>query len=529
MDEERAAVTAKNEIGRGTAASEEAFRSSLIAVAASAAAVAVLLLAARHSYLLFHALAEVFAIIAACGVFMVAWNSRRFLGSGYFLVIGAGYLSVAVLDMLHMFAYKGMGILEAVNDIPTQLWIAARYVESSALVIAPAFLSRRIRSELVMLACASVTALLLFLVFSGIFPTCFVEGSGLTRFKIGSEYLISVVLAVTLAQMWKQRSKFDQGIFRMMAMSIILTIASEMSFTLYNDPYDFANKIGHLLKIASFVLIYKALIETGLTRPYALLFRDLAVSEERFKNLNSSLEQRVSKRTSQLRALAVELTHAEQRERKRIAAVLHDNLQQLLAAAKLGVQLGARRCHDEKLLDELNRATGIIDEAIQASRSLAMELSPPVLHETGLVAAMKWRAQWMNEKHGLTVEVQAETEILADPQEACALIFQSVRELLFNVVKHSETNSAVISVRQPAPNLVEVSVADSGKGFDTNDIESGGGFGLHSIRERLTFLGGRMDIESTPQLGTLVTLVAPLSHKHTAPSSNENDSLRAHG
>lgn len=241
-----------------------------------------LYLSSLYNYLLFHSLAEFFSIAVACGIFMIAWNSRRFMENNYLLVMGIAYLFIGGLDMIHTLAYKGMGIFpEYGANLPTQLWIAARYTESISLLIAPLFLSRKLPHKLVLAGYAVATTLLLLSIFYWkVFPDCFLEGSGLTPFKKISEYVICSVFMGTLVLLYRVRSDFDRSVFLLLAASIILSMLADLAFTFYVEVYGLSNLVGHYLKLISYYLIYKALIETGLVKPYDLLFRNLKKSEE---------------------------------------------------------------------------------------------------------------------------------------------------------------------------------------------------------------------------------------------------------
>ncbi|NVL93637.1 MAG: PAS domain-containing sensor histidine kinase, partial [Desulfobacterales bacterium] len=241
-----------------------------------------LYLTSLYSYLLFHGLAELFSIVIACGIFMLAWNSRRFLDNTYLLFIGIAYLFIGGLDLIHTLAYKGMGVFPGYDaNLSAQLWVAARYVESLSLLIACFFIGRKLKTNLVFLGYISAMFLLLGSIFSwNLFPVCYVEGMGLTPFKKISEYIISLILLASIAMLFKKRYEFNTSVLRLLIASIILTIGSELAFTFYAHAYGLFNLIGHYLKIISFYLIYKAIIETGLARPYALLFKNLKQSEE---------------------------------------------------------------------------------------------------------------------------------------------------------------------------------------------------------------------------------------------------------
>ncbi len=248
-----------------------------------------LYLTSHYSYLLFHSLAEIFSIVVACGIFIVAWNSRRFLDNNYLLFIGIAYLFVGGLDLIHTLAYKGMGVFQGYEtNLATQLWIATRYVQSLSLFIAPFFFPRKLKINLVFLGYTVVVSLLLMSIFYwNIFPVCFIEGVGLTSFKKISEYIISLILLASIFLLLKNRREFEREVLQWVVWSIIVTIVSELAFTFYIDAYGFSNLIGHFFEILAFYFIYKAIIETGLRRPYDLLFRDLKQKEQALAQLAS--------------------------------------------------------------------------------------------------------------------------------------------------------------------------------------------------------------------------------------------------
>jgi PAS domain S-box-containing protein len=250
-----------------------------------------LYLVSLNNYLLFHGLAEIFSIVVACGIFMIGWNARPFLENSYFPSLGIAYLFVGGLDFIHMLAYSGMGVFPAYGaNLPTQLWIASRYIESFSLLIFPLLIHVKHRLSWVTFCYTAITTLLLGTIFYwDIFPTCFVEGSGLTPFKKFSEYGICLILSAAVFLLLKKRSAFDDGVLRLLVASVVATILAELAFTFYISAYGFSNAIGHLLKILSFFLIYKAVIETGLTKPYNLLYRDLQKSEVRNRAILQAL------------------------------------------------------------------------------------------------------------------------------------------------------------------------------------------------------------------------------------------------
>ncbi len=225
----------------------------------------------------------------------------------------------------------------------------------------------------------------------------------------------------------------------------------------------------------------------------------------------SQAEQNLRETSEQLRLLASELTLAEQRERQHLAQVLHDGLQQILVGAKFRLAL-MQRTKDKNLQKVTAEVSDLLDDAIETARSLTAELSPPILHESGLVPALEWLARWMRDKHGLILNLKAQT--LADPMadDVKVLLFQATRELLFNVVKHAGVKTASVQVNRQDP-YIEIVVADEGAGFNPALLRTAGGhaggFGLFSIRERLQLLGGQVRIDSSHGNGSRITLLAP--------------------
>ena len=251
----------------------------------------------------------------------------------------------------------------------------------------------------------------------------------------------------------------------------------------------------------------------------------LALEQSRarlLQELNEALLERTQEaeqRTRQLRALANQLTQTENRERRRLALLLHDHLQQLLIASRM--KLGAMKLQiktpgPSKLVVQ---AAELVDEAIHASRSLSVELSPPMLYDAGLVASLEWLAQQMQEKHGLQVQVESTDE--PEDEDIRIFLFQCVRELLLNTVKHAQTQQAEVSMGRLDEEHISIRVSDKGCGFDLSKLDArwskGESFGLLSIRERLDLMGGNLEMRSSPGHGTEMTLISPVRKPRTGP------------
>lgn len=241
-------------------------------------------------------------------------------------------------------------------------------------------------------------------------------------------------------------------------------------------------------------------------------------SQAALRELSQSLEKRVEQRTSELQEqtarlqrLAAELASAEQRERKRLAALLHDDLQQLLVAASMQLGMVSTSSGKDGARAVL-RASKWIEEARNAARDLTRQLRPPALYEDGLIAALHWLASEMQKRHYLEVTIEGSEPAQAMSDDIKALLFECIRELLFNSAKYSGVSRGSVTLRETGGRL-QIIVSDSGVGFDVKTVgvwRQSGGFGLFSIRERLIALGGQMIMISAPGQGARMELYAPV-------------------
>lgn len=303
-------------------------------------------------------------------------------------------------------------------------------------------------------------------------------------------------------------------------------IAGELTDFTFEKRY--FHKEGRLI----WVSVSASMMRSSIGEPLYIIavLRDISRqkrTEAQLKDLNETLEQQVTERTAlaeyrtrQLRRLASELTQAEQRERRRLAQSLHDHLQQILATARISLSPIRKRLRETAYNRRLEQIDELLSESIEVSRSLAFDLSPPVLHDAGLAASLAWLARNLQTRYDFKVEVDADPEANPTIEYTSVFLFQAVRELLFNVLTHAGIGEARVTMRHHDEQSLEITVEDQGRGFDvsilteSDDVE---GFGLFSIRERLELLGGRMKLDSEPKHGTSVTLIAP---------QHEQESLR---
>ncbi len=260
-------------------------------VAAVLLVVMVVLAVARSMhYLMFHTMAELLAIVVSLCIFVLTWLSSRYLSNGYLIVLGGSYAAVAAVDLFHTLTFQGMNLFPGVStNYPTQFWLSARFLEAMALFLAAFFIDRKpsfaavsvVFSVLGIAACSAVI--------QQWFPPTFIDGVGLTPFKIYSEYAIIALLAGGLVMLWHFRNRFEPRIFILLLTSLLLAIATEICFTRYVDFFDFNNELGHYLRFLSVAFAFMAIVISGVHQPFELIFREIAQSKRALGALNNKL------------------------------------------------------------------------------------------------------------------------------------------------------------------------------------------------------------------------------------------------
>jgi PAS domain S-box-containing protein len=214
-------------------------------------------------------------------------------------------------------------------------------------------------------------------------------------------------------------------------------------------------------------------------------------------------------RARQLQKLTLELSQAEDRERKRLAEILHDDLQQILTASTFHLHILRSRLKNNKTLQDIaEHVHQLLKEAIDTSRSLSHELSPAVLYRNDLGTTFEWLAQQVQAKHGLTVHVEVRDHVDSPSDAHKAFLFRAAQEILFNIVKHAEVKEARVRL-QRMREQVWLTIGDQGQGFDPQSLDKTAGFGLLSIRERVELLGGRMKIRSAKGKDSTFLIAVP--------------------
>jgi signal transduction histidine kinase len=505
-------------------------------VAAAAISLVALYVLSRYNYLLFHGATEVFSIVIAFTIFAISWNCRHIMDNKYLTFLGIAFLFVAGLDLIHTLAYKGMGVFPNVgSNLATQLWIATRYMLSFSLLIPLLFTRRRIRPSIIIAGYASVTTLLLVSIFYwGNFPQAYLDGVGLTAFKVGSEYIISSILLVSVGILYIKRKEFNDSIFKLLMAAMSIAVATEMAFTLYADVYGVANMVGHLLNVVSFYLIYRALVETGLTKPYELLFRNLKNSES--KLANDAVE--IEKYATRMEELAEE--RAKQlKDNERLTAIgqtagmvghdLRNPLQSIIGEVYLA-KSEIKELPESEQKTNLQESVEAIAENISYMDKIVSDLQafvkPVEAHKQtinikqmldGLIAQID-----MPENIELNMEIGDDLAADADPQ----LLKRVLINLVTNAVQ-AMPDGGKLTIKSQTNNQgqVQIIVEDTGVGipeevkpkiftplFTTKS--KGQGFGLAVCKRVMEAQGGTIDFNSQEGEGATFTISLPISPKN---------------
>lgn len=454
-----------------------------------------------YSFLLFHTLVELFTIIVAAGTFVIAWNARELLDNNYLLFLGITTIFVAFVDLMHTLAYQGMGVFgEQTGNLATQLWLAARYLQAGSLLVAPFLLRRKLRAWLAFSILAVITIFLLSSIFYWqVFPVAYINGLGLTSFKIISEYVIAGIFLVSILLLLWKRNEFDSGVMQFILLFIAFSIASEIAFTEYVGLYGPANMVGHFLKLIAFYCLYKAVIETGLIRPYAILWRDLQRTDESLREYSATLETR----NTELDAYAHSVAHD-----------LKNPLTTIITVADAISDIGDLSEREKReFLDEIRLTAfemdGIIDNLLLLSEVRKVEAPRHELDMSDIVDRIRRRMKF---------EASKRHALIAVPRTWPAAIGYApwVEEVwanyISNALKYGGKPPELQLGAEPGPDgAIRFWVQDNGPGISPearrnlfmpfsrlgNVQEPGHGLGLSIVRRIVENLGGQVGVEST--------------------------------
>ncbi|MGM9973927.1 MAG: MASE3 domain-containing protein [Clostridiaceae bacterium] len=232
---------------------------------------------ARQNFLLFHSLLELMIVVAGLGLFMIAYITDRISDNDYFTFMGITYGTVALINIFHLFTYKGINIITTDSNIPTQLWLAQRFFGIFFLLLSFRYLHKKVNVKKLFIINFVIFILIMLSIFTfDIFPDAFIEGEGLTRFKVYSEYVTCVLFLVIAFLYYKNsRHKFLQDKANLLIISMVLKSITSLIFVLYITVYDSSNFLGHIVHFISYVFLFVALIQALIEDPYNSIFKGL--------------------------------------------------------------------------------------------------------------------------------------------------------------------------------------------------------------------------------------------------------------
>ena len=496
-------------------------RPSHVDVLAGVALLILVTITRAYSYLLFHSLVELFSIVIAFSIFLIAWNSKQSMDNDFLLFLGIVYLFVGIIDLFHTLAYKGMGVFPGFDsNLPTQLWITARYFESTGLLISTVFLKRKLRPALALALYASATSIALLSIFSRSFPVCYIEGYGLTVFKVASEYIIVLVLALSIIRIYRLRSLFDRHVLFLVSSSIAVTAFSELSFTLYLDVYGLFNMLGHILKLISFYLIYLSIVRVGITIPHALLFRATKENEERLQRIVEEKTRGILKLQERLLEIERGAAFGEV-----AASVIHDMKSPMQTLLNLVFMLRNSESvgRDEKLKGILDR----IDQQISYLNNVTLELKQyakpmkPSISPVDLNELLRGVLKSIEIPSNIKAEInlpEGLPKILADP----IFMQRTFHNVILNAIEAMPGGGILRVSAEKEGNQLVVTVSDTGVGIAPEDKEKifrpmfttkkgGTGLGLAISKRLLESIGGSIDFTSEKGKGTTFRIRIPAS------------------
>lgn len=488
-----------------------------------------------QSYLLFHTIVELFSIVVAFAVFIIAWNSRYMQDNPYLRFVGIAYLSIAALDLLHALTFKGMNVIPADGHFfANQFWVATRFLE--ALTFLGAFVvlkyRRQVNADLIFLGYFLITvAITLSILVYKTFPACYVEGFGQTDFKVYAEYLIIILLLLTCYYLYKFRNRFSRPVYLLLLTSVAFTIISEFCFTLYVSNYSTANEIGHYAKLIAFFLIYKANVEKGFVEPTNYLFKGLQDNELKFRTLAQNIPDLEVQNAMKDRLFSI-IAHDLKNP---FTAIL--SFSEIIAKNGETMEPAKAKKMGQRINDAGKQALYLLENLLNWSRFQSGLMKPDLqlvdiqllLNEALLFAAPAAHQKDID----LLVKDTAALHGIADKHIAETIL----RNLLSNAIKFTHQGGTVSLQAISLNGEIVVSVADTGIGITTElqkivlgpngghstkgtENEKGTGLGLVLCKDLVELNGGRIWLESIPGEGTTFYFTIPERPKQALDQSN---------
>ncbi|MFX1392211.1 MAG: MASE3 domain-containing protein [Promethearchaeota archaeon] len=457
----------------------------------------VIIITRLYSYLLFHSIAEFYSIVISSVIFVIVWTMRKEIDNSFFLVLGISSLFIAMIDFIHTLAYPGMGIIHGGDtNLASQLWIVARFMEAFSILFGIWMINKKVKPSILMFIYSIITCIFIIIIFIGLFPDTFIEGSGLTPFKIISEYIIILIFIVSIILIYRSRAGFRRSIYYLIIAFLVSLIISEFCFTLYLSAYELPSLIGHVFKIIGTYFLYKAMIQIGLKNPVDLLFRKLNISKNKFEeayNQADFLKDLIAHDINNI--LQVILLGISKCQKLIKSPEKHEDLKKQLQLIESQVMDGAKLVSDVITFSKLEDMEKIFKP---------IEINS-ILQET--VNHVKNAFQ----ERDMTIQIETvDKNSYVHANELIGGVFENI---LINAVKHNEKIPLEILVKISREHLknksyLKMEFMDNGKGIDDNkkkglfqkDIRFdrsllGMGIGLSLVKKIIDLFDGKIWIE----------------------------------
>lgn len=512
----------------------------LLGIITALVIIVVLYLVNLRNYLLFHTLIELFIITVALATFLLAWNARRFFTSNHLLFLSISFLFNAILELLHTLAYKGMNLFDGITtNEPTELWIATGYLKAISFLVLPFIPRRKLPLIPILIAYSGITLILILSIFVWkSFPDCYIEGKGLTDFKVISEILIAVSLGVAMLFLHRIRGSISRKVLNFLQWSIGLNIAAELAFIFYIDVYGTLNMFGHYFLLMSYYLIYKAIIETGLKNPLELLFRDLEESREelrdyanKLEDINETLEHEIAERKAAEETVTRYLKELEElnKQKNRLFSVISHDLRNpfvgLLslskALAEKPQELSKQQVQDYSSLLHSSAKTlySFINSLLKWAniQTGKMSYNPVKLNLCQAVSGMLNMVQGniLTKQIKVVNTLNDDLNVYTDENFLTSIL----ENLMSNAIKFSNAGGVIELSAEKKDKFIEISIKDYGVGIHPDDLkklfkldqgfsttgtmrEEGAGLGLILCKDMVQKAGGEIWVESTEGEGS---------------------------
>jgi signal transduction histidine kinase len=475
-------------------------------------AVPVLIWISALNSLLFHSIVETFSLVVTCAIFMFTWNTREYLQNNYLYFVGIAYLFIAIFDLLHLLAYPGMGVFsQGGTNLSTQLWIVGRFLSATSYCLAPLFFHRKYITRTVIFFYSAISlAFLLSIFYYQNFPTCYITGSGLTPFKRASEYLVAGLLMVAMYLLWKVRQIFAPQVVSLLMVALSMKLVSEILFSAYYSIYSQTVLAAHLLRLTSFYLIYLAVIETGLIKPYNILLRKLKQHEQVLLQHASDLSQR----NAELDAFSHTVAHDLKNPMSTI----------LIAASAIDdPNLDPQRMRSflQGIVETIHKMSRILDELLLLSQVRKVDIPGELIKMDAIIAsALNQLADTLKESGAfITMPHSWPATIGYAPW-----VEQVWVNYISNAVKYGGNPPHIeLGVDSLPEGMLRFWVQDNGKGIDAAEQKNlfhpftqlsqahakGSGLGLSIVHRIIEKLGGSVGVESHTGQGSRFYFILP--------------------